>query len=201
MVDLLFETLIKAGNVIYFIFFVSVYAWFLIIKKYSLVKAEGRDARHFVKNVSGYLNNRGKGDLKNFLKGENRILARELERAVDTGDGKKFGMEIDRARISYHEILDSDIGTIGTLSAIAPLLGLLGTVIGMMKTFGVIKLFGSANPALMAEGISEALLTTQAGLVVAFPIVLANTFIKNRIKEIKDNFEKIYMKIKGDGNV
>ena len=70
----------------------------------------------------------------------------------------------------------------------------------MMKTFGVIKLFGSANPALMADGISEALLTTQAGLVVAFPIVLASVFPKNRIKDLQDNFENVYMKLRGQYN-
>ncbi len=200
MIDLLFDTMIRAGNVIYFIFMASIYAWFLIIKKYSLVKLEGKEGRSFVKKVSGFLNGEGKTGLADFLKKENRIIAGELSNILLDEDNNNTKSKIEGTRIFYHKILDSDIGTIGTIAAIAPLLGLLGTVIGMMKTFSVIKLFGSANPALMAEGISEALLTTQAGLVVAFPIVLANTFLKNKVKEAKDNFEKIYMKIKGEGD-
>jgi biopolymer transport protein ExbB/TolQ len=69
---------------------------------------------------------------------------------------------------------------IATLAAVAPLLGLLGTVMGMVHTFETIQHFGFGNPILLADGISEALLTTQAGLLVAFPLLLANTYIKRK---------------------
>jgi len=72
---------------------------------------------------------------------------------------------------------------IASLAAVAPLLGLLGTVMGMVHTFETIERFGFGNPVLLADGISEALLTTQAGLLVAFPLLLANTYIKRRIKK------------------
>ncbi|MDY6934169.1 MAG: MotA/TolQ/ExbB proton channel family protein [Spirochaetota bacterium] len=195
MIDLIFETVIKAGYVIYFIFFVSVYAWYLIIKKYYILNSEHRCSDAFAASVCGYLNKRKTRELINFLQGEDRIIARTLLDVVKLKKRKNIPSLVTEKRIFYYEILDNSLDTIGTLSGIAPLLGLLGTVIGMMKTFSVIKLFGSANPALMAEGISEALLTTQAGLVVAFPIVLANTHLKNRVKKIKDNFEKIHMSL------
>ncbi|MCL2282057.1 MAG: MotA/TolQ/ExbB proton channel family protein [Fibromonadales bacterium] len=69
---------------------------------------------------------------------------------------------------------------VATLAAIAPLLGLLGTVMGMVHTFETIQSFGFGNPVLLADGISEALLTTQAGLLVAFPLLLANTYLKRK---------------------
>lgn len=62
----------------------------------------------------------------------------------------------------------------GIMAKIAPLLGLLGTVTGMMQTFRVITVYGNQNPVLMADGISEALITTQCGLIIAFPIMLLN---------------------------
>ncbi|MCL2102216.1 MAG: MotA/TolQ/ExbB proton channel family protein [Fibromonadales bacterium] len=62
----------------------------------------------------------------------------------------------------------------GIMAKIAPLLGLLGTVTGMVKTFEVITIYGNQNPVLMADGISEALITTQSGLVIAFPLLLLN---------------------------
>jgi len=69
---------------------------------------------------------------------------------------------------------------IAALAAVAPLLGLLGTVMGMVHTFETIQRFGFGNPALLADGISEALLTTQAGLLVAFPLLFAITYIRRK---------------------
>jgi biopolymer transport protein ExbB len=68
--------------------------------------------------------------------------------------------------------------------AAAPLLGLLGTVVGMVETFEVINAFGIGNPHLMAQGISKALLTTQAGLTVAFPALIFRVFLANRKKRL-----------------
>jgi biopolymer transport protein ExbB/TolQ len=62
----------------------------------------------------------------------------------------------------------------GIMAKVAPLLGLLGTVTGMVQTFKVITIFGNQNPMLMADGISEALITTQSGLIIAFPLLLLN---------------------------
>lgn len=62
----------------------------------------------------------------------------------------------------------------GIMAKVAPLLGLLGTVTGMVETFEVITVYGNQNPVLMADGISEALITTQSGLVIAFPLLLLN---------------------------
>jgi hypothetical protein len=62
----------------------------------------------------------------------------------------------------------------GIMAKVAPLLGLLGTVTGMVQTFKVITVYGNQNPMLMADGISEALITTQSGLIIAFPLLLLN---------------------------
>ena len=62
----------------------------------------------------------------------------------------------------------------------APLLGLLGTVIGMIQTFQSITLFGAGDPRIMSDGISQALVTTQLGLIVAIPIILLHTLLSNR---------------------
>lgn len=79
--------------------------------------------------------------------------------------------------------------------SVAPLLGLLGTVVGMIKTFSIITHFGVGNPNLLSEGISVALLTTQAGLIVAFPCLLFHNWLlgqKNTmVKELIADIEKI----------
>ncbi len=76
------------------------------------------------------------------------------------------------------------LSTISCWASVAPLLGLLGTVMGMVATFQIITDFGLGNPNLMAQGISIALLTTQAGLTVAFPMVMLHNYLANRSKHL-----------------
>ncbi|MDA1014534.1 MAG: MotA/TolQ/ExbB proton channel family protein [Planctomycetota bacterium] len=91
-----------------------------------------------------------------------------------------------------HELprLQRFMGGIATLAAVAPLLGLLGTVTGIIRTFGVIRAFGNANPSLMAGGISEALLTTAAGLVIAVPILIIHSVLRGRSDRIVADAER-----------
>lgn len=70
------------------------------------------------------------------------------------------------------------------LAAVAPLLGLLGTVVGMIETFQAITLFGTGDPKLMAGGISQALVTTMLGLIVAVPLLFAHTLVRSRSRAI-----------------
>jgi biopolymer transport protein ExbB len=80
---------------------------------------------------------------------------------------------------------------VGVLASVAPLLGLLGTVDGMVKTFITITRYGNSNPVLMADGISEALLTTQSGLLIAFPLLLSKNLIDDRVAYIKKQLERL----------
>lgn len=81
--------------------------------------------------------------------------------------------------------LDRYLGLIGVLARVAPLLGLLGTILGMMRTFTIISLFGTGNPKAMAAGISEALITTQTGLLVAIPGLYMYGFLARRADNLK----------------
>jgi biopolymer transport protein ExbB len=83
--------------------------------------------------------------------------------------------------------LYSHIPTIMVLAAAAPLLGLLGTVNGMVETFRVIGMYGTGNAQAMASGIKEALITTQAGLLVAIPGLLAGQAMRKEIRRIHQN--------------
>jgi len=73
-----------------------------------------------------------------------------------------------------------------TVSVVAPLLGLLGTVTGMIKTFQAITLFGAGDPKMMAGGISEALVTTMLGLYTAIPLVLLYDTLANGARFVID---------------
>ena len=86
--------------------------------------------------------------------------------------------------------LERFLSVLGILGAIAPLLGLLGTVTGMISTFRVITLFGTGDPKMMSGGISEALITTELGLAVAIPIMLFHTFLSRRVDHIVGEMEE-----------
>ena len=76
------------------------------------------------------------------------------------------------------------LSTLSIFAAVSPLLGLLGTVTGMIETFQVITLFGAGDPRLMSGGISQALITTQLGLAVAIPLLLIHSFIQGRANNL-----------------
>lgn len=93
-----------------------------------------------------------------------------------------------------HE-MERYLNTLGTVAAIAPLLGLLGTVIGMIKVFTSIKLEGTGNAAVLAGGISEALITTAAGLTVAIPSLFFYRFFQRRVDELVISMEQEALKL------
>jgi biopolymer transport protein ExbB len=76
--------------------------------------------------------------------------------------------------------LESGLDTMATLIQAAPYLGLYGTVAGMIETFSLITTYGTANPVILTEGITVSLLTTQAGLLVAFPCMLFHNYLTNK---------------------
>jgi len=103
------------------------------------------------------------------------IVNRQQDRAV-----MKESIE-DTGRHVVHE-LERYLNTLGTIAAITPLLGLLGTVIGMIKVFATITTQGVGNPGALAGGISEALLTTAAGLSVAIPTLMFFRYFRGRVR-------------------
>ena len=95
----------------------------------------------------------------------------------------------DSGRHAVHE-LERYLGPLGTIAAISPLLGLLGTVSGMIRTFTAITAQGVGNPTILASGISEALITTAAGLTVAIPSLIAYRYLRGRVEGLVVLIEK-----------
>ena len=100
----------------------------------------------------------------------------------------------DTGRHVVHE-LERYLDTLGTVAAISPLLGLLGTVIGMVKVFTAITTQGVGNPAVLAGGIAEALITTAAGLTVAIPALIGYRYYRNRVDTLVVDMEKEAIKL------
>ena len=99
-------------------------------------------------------------------------------------DSETLQLKIDEAILKEQPAINRFVGFIKIISMVAPLLGLLGTVIGMIVTFQAITLFGTGDPKTMAGGISQALITTVLGLTVAIPTVLLHYFVHSRAQSI-----------------
>ena len=91
--------------------------------------------------------------------------------------------------------LERFLNTLGTISSITPLLGLLGTVIGMIKVFTVITSHGIGDPSILSEGISEALLTTAAGLSVAIPSLMFYRYFRGKVDDLVVTMEQEALKM------
>lgn len=116
------------------------------------------------------------------------LINRDRERVV-----MKDSIE-DTGRHVVHE-LERYLDTLGTVAAVSPLLGLLGTVIGMVKVFAEIKIQGVGNPTVLAGGISEALITTAAGLTVAIPALIGYRYYRSRVDTLVVDMEKEAIKL------
>ncbi len=107
----------------------------------------------------------------------------------------KYGREImkesieDAASHVIHE-LERYLNALGTIAAVAPLLGLLGTVLGMIRVFSEIMMQGTGNAGVLAGGISEALITTASGLCVAIPALIMHRYFLRRIDAIVVTMEQ-----------
>lgn len=99
-------------------------------------------------------------------------------------------LKLDEAIIKGSNKVERGLSTIKILASIAPLLGLLGTVTGMIGTFQSMMLFGTGDPKIMAGGISQALVTTVLGLLAAIPLILLHSFISGQSKTILSILEE-----------
>ncbi len=108
------------------------------------------------------------------------ILAAGIVNRHQNRDVMKESIE-DTGRHIVHE-LERYLNSLGTIAAITPLLGLLGTVIGMIKVFATITTQGVGDPGALAGGISEALLTTAAGMSVAIPTLMFYRYFRGRVR-------------------
>jgi biopolymer transport protein ExbB len=139
----------------------------------------------------GTVGTRIRAQLKNDAPNENNPLGRILKVHHDNreADTETLELKLDEAILREVPKLETWQGAIKVIAAVAPLLGLLGTVTGMIATFQAITLFGTGDPKLMAGGISQALVTTVIGLTVAIPLVLLHSVVASRSKALIEVLE------------
>ncbi|WP_062061696.1 MotA/TolQ/ExbB proton channel family protein [Cellvibrio sp. OA-2007] len=127
-----------------------------------------------------------KAQLKSDKANTNNPLGRVLKVAEENKnvDTETLELKLEEAVLKERPSIESGLAVLKIIAAVAPLLGLLGTVTGMIETFQAITIFGAGDPKNMAGGISSALVTTVQGLVVAIPVVLMHTLVNGRAKAV-----------------
>jgi len=122
-----------------------------------------------------------------------RILAAGLMSRGQDREGMKESIE----EVGHHVVhdLNRNLNALGTIAAVTPLIGLLGTVVGMISVFTNITSVGVGNPAQLAGGISQALVTTAGGLMVAIPSLMFYRFFRGKVDELVIDMEKESLKL------
>ena len=175
---LVFSDFRQGGFLMPVIFAVSIIAWMIGIRKLSLINKIDTSRKRFLKKTDALLTGKRPVDQTTGFENYDRLLI-QMDHALNrNAEGCKGIMR--EFLIGTVPLLERSFSTMSTWISTAPLLGLLGTVIGMIQTFRVIMDFGVGNPSLTAEGISVALLTTQAGLTAAFPAMIFHNHLINR---------------------
>ncbi len=180
------EYFVKGGIFMYPIVLFSLWALTLIIERtifYCQVASRTTKMRlRFFKT----LEEEGMSSASSFLSGQRGVLRSVLGAALDNSSlpMDKIKKKIDNTLLEQLPPLSRFLNLIAVFATLMPMLGLLGTVTGMIATFKVIALQGTGDAQAMADGIAEALITTQAGLIAAVPIILGHTILSNRLHKI-----------------
>ncbi|MDQ6961098.1 MAG: MotA/TolQ/ExbB proton channel family protein [Mariprofundaceae bacterium] len=177
------EFIIPGGVVMYILLALSVLAIAVMIERAISLRRSVVIPSALVKSIEDAVRNKEDEVAEKLCRNNNNAMIRILWRALkNRGVSRPVLKEIieedGRQEVAY---LERYIGILGLIAAIAPLLGLLGTVIGMIEVFAVISLEGVGKADLLAGGISKALSTTAAGLCVAIPSLVAVRYFESRV--------------------
>lgn len=190
--------LLKAGGwTMVPIILCSLIAMGIIIERFWSLRKDSILPKHLVAQVwtwikNGQFDKSKMRDLKNSSKlGEvltagllNHQFGREAMKASINEAGRAVVIQLERF-----------LNPLGSIALVAPLLGLLGTVIGMIKVFTVIRLEGVGNADALAGGISEALITTAAGMAIAIPTLVFHRYFTRKVEELVTEMEQEALKM------
>lgn len=181
----LMDQIPKGGAIVWPILIILILAVLIIIERLFFFFRKQINTQLLMEKIETQISKNNWDGCRQFLESrQNRLVPKVLLTALPFKDQERQNMEnvLQEAILSEIPRIERFLSTLGMLAAIAPLLGLLGTVTGMINTFHVITYYGTGDPRMMAGGISEALVTTMLGLSVAIPIMLAHTFLSRRVE-------------------
>jgi len=184
---------VRAGGVIgYIILGLGLFGLLLIALRVVLLSKSGSRVENLTKTVVEKLNSSGVAAAQEAIKGYKGSTARVLKATLRniTRDREHIEDIVMENILNESSAIDKFGSFVLVIAAVAPLLGLLGTVTGMISTFDIITEHGTGDPKLLSGGISEALVTTMFGLIVAIPLLLLGNLLSGWAQNIKDSMEQ-----------
>lgn len=188
----------KAGGLVMFpLALLMVWAVVLVILKLFQYSRKHKSNRNLYETVATMLSRNEKGKAREYAAKHKGVVARVVTACLDHSKRTRSSAEKAVREILVEETpqLQKHLATLGVIAGAAPLLGLLGTVTGMISLFEVITHYGTGDPKILAGGISEALITTQTGLATAIPILLIHNWLRNQSLHIQSEMEKHAIRI------
>jgi len=196
-------SVIDSGGIIgWVIIGLGVVGLFLALLRVIFLMINSSSSESLPKETIAKLKASGTEETLKFLKEKSGATARLLKATVRNIDRDREHIEDIVAETILHESgrLDKFGSAIMVIAAVSPLLGLLGTVTGMIATFDIITEFGTGDPKLLSGGISIALVTTELGLVVAIPLILLGNLLNGWSEKVKDSMEHAALHLINDYN-
>ena len=184
---------VRSGGVIgYIILGLGLLGLILIALRIILLSKSGSRVEKLTKAVVEKLNSGGVAAAQEAMKGYKGSTARVLKATLRniTRDREHIEDIVTENILNESSAIDRFGSFVLVIAAVAPLLGLLGTVTGMISTFDIITEYGTGDPKLLSGGISEALVTTMLGLIVAIPLLLLGNLLSGWAQKIKDSMEQ-----------
>lgn len=180
------DLLISGGVVLFAIVLLSVYAVYLFLVRFFKLARERLDTDELMARVNAAVRDRDLDLALDACEQHGGPVARVLQAALLRLPYGRQAVEAAFAEASLLEeqSLTRGLRPLATIAQVAPLLGLLGTVTGMIIAFGEISVAGTGNPGLLAGGIGQALVTTAAGLIVAIPVLIGQNYLASRVDAI-----------------
>jgi len=186
------DLLISGGVVLVAIFALSVYAVYLFFVRLFKLSRERLDIEELMVRVNAAVRDRDLDLALEACEQHGGPVARVLQSALLRLPYGRQAVEAAFAEASLLEeqSLTRGLRPLATIAQVAPLLGLLGTVTGMIIAFGEISASGTGNPGLLAGGIGQALVTTAAGLIVAIPVLIGQNYLASRVDAILTEIDR-----------
>lgn len=191
------DLIIKGGVFMYPIILCSIVALAVFMERLWVLNRKHIIPEEFIRKISDLLRQQKISEAVFLCQGDSSSIAKIFLAGIkNAGRGIWLVKEAIEERGSREAvILEKNVSILATIANLTPLLGLLGTVSGMIKTFNVISVQGVANPAALAGGIAEALITTAAGLCIAIPTLVCHRILRDKAKylifEMEENSVKI----------
>lgn len=181
------DLIVKGGLVLWIIMGMSVLGMAIIIERILYFKSIKTDEEKFFLRIKSSIEKGHFDEALSICDNNESPFSALIKVGIDSRAYPEAAQKEVLKDAAAQEVprLEKNISVLGTIAHIAPLLGLLGTVTGTMKAFGVLGRFGSvADPSILAKGISEALITTAGGIIVAVPAVIFYNLLVNKVNLI-----------------